>query len=71
MNLEKVFKSRSNGKSISNREITRDSIIDFVYNANIDYIEIGCFLDILSDDTLESILKDLSNIRKRVVKSDK
>lgn len=69
MNLEKVFKSRSNGKLISNKEITRDSIIDFVFNENIDYIEVGYFLDLLDEDTLEVILKDVSNKRKRVNKN--
>lgn len=69
MNLEKVFKSRSNGKLISNKEITRDSIIDFVYNENIDYIEVGYFLNLLDEDTLEVILKDVSNKRKRLNKN--
>ncbi len=61
MDSKKIFKSRSNGKTITNFEITRDSILEIARNRfELETIDIECFLDKLSEETLEIILKDIT-----------
>lgn len=61
MNDDKLLKARANGKTLTNFEITRDSILEIIKNKyKLEDIDIEIFLDKLSEGTLEVILKDLS-----------
>lgn len=60
--MKKNLKARGNGKRLTNFEITRDSILEVFknkYNYE-DTIDIECFLDKLSEETLEIILDDIT-----------
>lgn len=61
MKSKVIFKNK-NGKSITNFEITRDSILEIIRNKyDFETIDIECFLDKLSEETLEIILNDITN----------
>lgn len=61
MNDDKLLKARANGKTLTNFEITRDSILEIIKNKyKLEDVDIEIFLDKLSEETLEVILKDLS-----------
>ena len=57
-----IFESKVQGKLITNFEITRDSILEIIRNRykGLETIDIEIFLDKLSEETLEVILKDIS-----------
>lgn len=61
MESKKNFNSRGNDKMITNFEITRDSILIIVRDIyKLEDVDIECFLNKLSEETLEVILKDIS-----------
>lgn len=61
MESKKNFNSRGNGEMVTNFEITRDSILIIVRNIyKLEDVDIECFLNKLSEETLEVILNDIS-----------
>ena len=64
MRNKEIFKSKVLDKTITNFEITRDSILQIARDKfELETIDIECFLDELSEKTLEIILKDISKTR--------
>lgn len=59
----KIFASHVQGQFITNKEITRDSILEIIRNRykGLETIDIEIFLDKLTEETLEVILKDLTS----------
>lgn len=59
----KLYDATILGKIITNKEITRDSILEIIRNRykGLETIDIEIFLDKLSEETLEVILKDLTS----------
>lgn len=59
----KIYDRTILGKFITNKEITRDSILEIIRNRykGLETIDIEIFLDKLSEKTLEVILKDLTS----------
>lgn len=59
----KIYDATILGKFITNKEITRDSILEIIRNRykGLETIDIEIFLDKLSEETLEVILKDLTS----------
>lgn len=58
---DEIFKSEILGKSVTNFEITRDSILEIAREKyNLEDLDIEIFLDKLSEETLEVILEDIS-----------
>ncbi len=59
----KLYDATILGKFITNKEITRDSILEIIRNRykGLETIDIEIFLDKLSEETLEVILKDLTS----------
>ncbi len=61
--LSKLYDATILGKFITNKEITRDSILEIIRNRykGLETIDIEIFLDKLTEETLEVILKDLTS----------
>ena len=59
----KLYDATILGKFITNKEITRDSILEIIRNRykGLETIDIEIFLDKLTEETLEVILKDLTS----------